>query len=47
MSTAHLDTIGMIHDFNFMGEAQKQKAVWRAVIGFWGGQQKRESVVCS
>jgi len=27
MSTAHLDTIGMIHDFKFMGEVQKQKAL--------------------
>jgi hypothetical protein len=29
-----------------MGEAaQKQKAVWSVVIEFWGGKQKRESVV--
>ena len=27
------------------GGEQKQKAVWSVVIGFWGGQQKRESVV--
>ena len=28
------------------GRGEKQKAVWSVVIGFWGGQEKRESVVC-
>jgi hypothetical protein len=47
MDTVRLDTMGVIYNFEFEIQEEKQKAVRRAVIGIWGGNQKRESVVCS
>ena len=47
MDTVRLDTMGVIYYFEFEIQEEKQKAVWRAVIGIWVGKTKRESVVCS
>jgi len=43
----HCTSLFYKSEFNLWWAAQKQKAVWGVVIEFWGGQQKRESVVCS
>ena len=41
MATVRLDTMGVIYNFEFEIQEEKQKAVGRAVIEFSGRNQKK------